>query len=147
MSEAHRAPSMTRSAAEQARKQRAKKQAARLKTERHAMSGIASRYSDRFQGRRTANGERYDRRSYTAAHKTLPFGTHVKITSKLNKRSVVVRINDRGPYARGRVLDLSDVAACGFNASAVHLTVRRTRHSPMNTPLDIAVQPAQVWVN
>ena len=79
--------------------------------ERHAVSGIASRYSDRFQGRRTANGERYDKRSYTAAHRTLPFGTKVKVINKRSKRSVIVRINDRGPYVKGRVLDLSDIAA------------------------------------
>jgi rare lipoprotein A len=75
------------------------------------MSGVASRYADRFQGRRTANGERYDQRSYTAAHKTLPFGTYLKVTNKRNKRSVIVRINDRGPHVKGRVLDLSTVAA------------------------------------
>lgn len=72
---------------------------------------MASRYSDRFQGRRTANGERYDRKSYTAAHRTLPFGTHVKVTNRRNKRSVVVRINDRGPHVKGRVIDLSHAAA------------------------------------
>ena len=121
MSEAHRVPSMTRSAVEQAHKQRAKKLGAHPKPKRYTVSGIASRYSDRFQGRRTANGERYDKRSYTAAHKTLPFGTHLKVTNKLNKRSVIVRINDRGPYARGRVLDLSDVAArkIGFHRTGL----------------------------
>ncbi len=52
-----------------------------------------------------------DQRSYTAAHRTLPFGTYLKVTNKRNKRTVIVRINDRGPHVKGRVLDLSEVAA------------------------------------
>jgi rare lipoprotein A len=92
-------------------KHRGKVQPARRSLGGHRLTGVASRYSDRFQGRRTANGERYDKRSYTAAHRTLPFGTQVKVTNKRNRRSVIVRINDRGPYVKGRVLDLSDIAA------------------------------------
>ena len=73
--------------------------------------GVASYYGRRFHGRRTANGERFDMHAMTAAHKTLPFGSRVRVTNPSNGRSVVVRINDRGPFARGRVIDLSRAAA------------------------------------
>ncbi|MBO0662240.1 septal ring lytic transglycosylase RlpA family protein [Jiella sp. MQZ9-1] len=76
-----------------------------------AKSGRASYYGTRFHGRRTANGERFNMNAMTAAHKTLPFGTKVRVTNRRNGKSVVVRINDRGPYARGRVIDLSKAAA------------------------------------
>lgn len=74
-------------------------------------TGVASYYGRRFHGRRTANGERFDMAAMTAAHKTLPFGTKVRVTNPRNGRSVIVRINDRGPYARGRTIDLSRAAA------------------------------------
>lgn len=76
-----------------------------------AASGVASWYGSKFHGRTTANGEKYDMNSLTAAHKTLPFGTKVKVTNTRNGKSVVVRINDRGPYAGKRVIDLSRSAA------------------------------------
>ncbi|MEC5408795.1 septal ring lytic transglycosylase RlpA family protein [Paraburkholderia sp. MPAMCS5] len=74
-------------------------------------SGRASWYGRGFHGRRTANGERYDMHALTAAHRTLPLGSYVRVTNPTTSRSVVVRINDRGPYARGRVIDLSMAAA------------------------------------
>ena len=74
-------------------------------------SGIASYYAKSLDGRRTASGERYDRQALTAAHRTLPFGSRVKVTNLDNGRSVVVRINDRGPYVEKRVIDLSYAAA------------------------------------
>jgi len=74
-------------------------------------AGQASYYADRFAGGRTANGERYDPRELTAAHRTLPFGARVRVTDPANGRSVVVRINDRGPHLAGRVVDLSRAAA------------------------------------
>ncbi len=74
-------------------------------------SGHASYYGARFAGRLTANGERFNPRHLTAAHRTLPFGSKVKVTNRRNGKSVVVRINDRGPYAKGRVIDLSKAAA------------------------------------
>jgi rare lipoprotein A len=77
----------------------------------HAQSGKASYYHDRFNGRRTASGARYNKNELSAAHKTLPLGTRVRVTDAHTGRSVVVRINDRGPYARGRVIDLSRAAA------------------------------------
>jgi rare lipoprotein A len=73
--------------------------------------GLASYYADKYQGRKTANGEIFDTAKLTAAHKTLPFGTRVRVTNLDNGRSVDVRINDRGPYVAGRVIDLSPAAA------------------------------------
>jgi rare lipoprotein A len=73
--------------------------------------GKASWYGKRYHGRTTANGERFDMNALTAAHKRLPFGTLVRVTNLSNKRSLVVRINDRGPYAGGRIIDLSRRAA------------------------------------
>ena len=73
--------------------------------------GGASWYARYFHGRRTANGERYDQNQLTAAHKTLPFGTVVRVRSEVNGKEVDVRINDRGPFVAGRVIDLSQAAA------------------------------------
>jgi rare lipoprotein A len=73
--------------------------------------GIASWYGRPFNGRRTASGEVFDMHKYTAAHKTLPFGTRLRVTNLRNGRQTLVRINDRGPYVVGREIDLSYVAA------------------------------------
>lgn len=73
--------------------------------------GMASYYGDAFRGRLTANGERFDPDALTAAHRTLPFGTCLRVENPANGRSVQVRVNDRGPYAQGRILDLSEAAA------------------------------------
>ncbi|SEK46072.1 septal ring lytic transglycosylase RlpA family protein [Halomonas daqiaonensis] len=73
--------------------------------------GVASYYSDRFQGRTTASGEPFDQQAFTAAHPSLPFGTKVVVTREDNGREVEVLINDRGPYAKGRIIDLSKRAA------------------------------------
>ncbi|GEP05633.1 hypothetical protein MOX02_36710 [Methylobacterium oxalidis] len=78
---------------------------------------MASWYGPGFHGRRTANGERFNTRALTAAHRTLPFGTRVRVTNQTNGRSVVVRINDRGPYAGGRVIDLSSASAQAIGVS------------------------------
>lgn len=74
-------------------------------------SGLASWYGDRLEGHRTASGEPFNPKLLTAAHPSLPFGTRVKVTNLRNQRSVVVRINDRGPYSGGRIIDLSRKAA------------------------------------
>jgi rare lipoprotein A len=74
-------------------------------------AGIASYYADKYHGRPTASGEIFDTSKLTAAHRTLPFGTMVKVTHQGNQRSVTVRINDRGPFVAGRVIDLSRSAA------------------------------------
>lgn len=73
----------------------------------HTESGKASFYAMKFQSRKTANGERFNQQSYTAAHNKLPFGTKIKVTNIKNGKSVIVRINDRGPFIAGRILDLS----------------------------------------
>jgi rare lipoprotein A len=74
-------------------------------------AGIASVYASKFQGRRTASGESYNSQALTAAHPSLPFGTVVRVTSLTNGKTVVVRINDRGPFIEGRIIDLSRTAA------------------------------------
>ncbi|MDN3643593.1 septal ring lytic transglycosylase RlpA family protein [Lutimonas halocynthiae] len=77
----------------------------------HTETGLASFYSDNLQGRMTANGDVYDKMKMTAAHRTLAFNTKIKVTNLENKKSVVVIINDRGPFVEGRILDLSRAAA------------------------------------
>lgn len=73
--------------------------------------GLASFYGKKFHGRKTASGERFNMYAMTAAHKGLPFGAKVRVTHLQNGRSVTVRINDRGPFAKGRIIDLSYAAA------------------------------------
>ncbi len=75
------------------------------------LRGLASWYGPGFNGRKTASGERFNQNAMTAAHRSLPFGTKVRVTNRNNGRSVVVRINDRGPFIRGRVIDVSAAAA------------------------------------
>jgi rare lipoprotein A len=74
-------------------------------------TGIASYYGEKYHGRQTANGEIFNMHELTAAHPKLKFGTKVKVTHLANQRSVTVRINDRGPFVKGRVIDLSQAAA------------------------------------
>lgn len=83
-------------------------------TSRGTEVGTASWYGPGFHGRPTASGEIYDQNAKTAAHRTLPLGTRVRVTALGSGRSVVVRINDRGPYKKGRVLDLSRAAAAAL---------------------------------
>lgn len=73
--------------------------------------GVASWYGDKFHGRKTSNGEIYDMHAMTAAHKTLPMNVHLKVTNLANNRSTVVRVNDRGPFVKNRIIDLSYSAA------------------------------------
>jgi peptidoglycan lytic transglycosylase len=84
-------------------------------------TGVASWYGEQFQGNRTANGEIYDMNGLTAASRTLPLGTKLKVTNLRNNRSLIVRINDRGPYIHNRSLDVSKAAArrLGFIASGL----------------------------
>jgi rare lipoprotein A len=86
---------------------------------RHIQSGQASWYGPGFHGKRTASGETFNTNALTAAHRTLPFGTRVKVVNKKTGRSVVVRINDRGPYAHGRVIDLSRASAQAIGITGV----------------------------
>lgn len=88
---------------------------------RSQAKGVASWYGPGFHGRRTSNGERYNQYSLTAAHRSLPFGTRVRVTNLRNGKSVIVRINDRGPFSHGRIIDLSAGAAqaVGLKSSGV----------------------------
>lgn len=76
-----------------------------------SFTGLASWYGKRFHGRRTASGERYDMTAFTAAHPNLPFGSRVRVTNLANDRSVVVIVNDRGPFVKTRLIDVSHAAA------------------------------------
>ena len=76
----------------------------------YKQTGMASCYAKKFQHRKTASGERFDNNAMTAAHKTLPFGTKVIVTNRKNGKKVTVRINDRGPFVKGRIIDLSRAA-------------------------------------
>jgi rare lipoprotein A len=77
----------------------------------HTQKGIASYYHDALHGRKTASGEVYNKRILSAAHKSLPLGTKVRVTKVSNGKSIVVRVNDRGPFVKGRIIDLSRRAA------------------------------------
>ena len=91
-------------------------------------SGKASWYGPGFHGRKTANGEIFNMNAMTAAHKTLPLGTWLQVENKKNGESLIVRVNDRGPYIKGRVLDLSRQAAVrlGLEEQGVgEVTIRR----------------------
>ena len=85
--------------------------AAQATAEADLGSGHASYYSNEFAGRRTASGELFDPADFTAAHRTVAFGTRVRVTNLGNGREVIVRVNDRGPWGRGRIIDLSYAAA------------------------------------
>ncbi|HPH36759.1 MAG TPA: septal ring lytic transglycosylase RlpA family protein [Sediminibacterium sp.] len=90
-------------------------------------TGMASFYADKYVGRKTSNGEKFKQNKLTAAHKTLPFGTKVKVTNLSNGQSVKVRINDRGPFIQGRIIDLSKKAAKKIdmvNAGVTKVTIR-----------------------
>ncbi len=73
--------------------------------------GKASYYGDDFHGKKTASGEIFNKWEFTCAHRTLPFGTRLVVTNLANKKAVVVRVNDRGPFVKGRIVDLSYAAA------------------------------------
>ncbi|STO54541.1 rare lipoprotein A [Canicola haemoglobinophilus] len=81
------------------------------KAKNYSKEGIASFYHNKFHGRKTANGEIFNNNAYTAAHKTLPLNSYVLVTNLRNNRKVIVRINDRGPFSKGRIIDLSRAAA------------------------------------
>ena len=80
-----------------------------------SQQGKASYYGARHHGRKTASGERFNKNALTAAHRSLPFGTVVRVTNLNNQQSIIVRINDRGPFAKGRIIDLSEQAAREIN--------------------------------
>jgi rare lipoprotein A len=96
--------------------------------------GLASWYGGKFQGRQTASGEIFDTNEFTAAHKTLAFGTIVKVTSLENDKSTVVRINDRGPFIPGRIIDLSRAAAATIGLAGTGVAKVRIEVLPADSP-------------
>lgn len=87
-------------------------------------AGNTSYYGNKFHGKRTASGSIFNMNAMTAAHKTLPFGTKVQVTNKKTKQSVIVKITDRGPFTRGRILDLSKGAAGKINCQLCTTTMK-----------------------
>ena len=118
----------------------------RVQATSQAVSGNASWYGPGFAGRLTANGEVFDPSQLTAAHKTLPFGTRVRVTNLNNGRSIDVRINDRGPFKPGRVIDLSRAAAerigmIGSGTAPVRLELLGTvADAPLQTAVDTSLE-------
>ena len=96
--------------------------------------GVASWYGRKFHGRRTANGERFDMHDMTAAHRTLPLPSRVRVTNLETGRSVIVRVNDRGPFKDGRIIDLSHAAARKLGISGIgKVEVRRLTHAEIRS--------------
>jgi rare lipoprotein A len=98
--------------------------------------GLASVYGKHFNGKSTASGERYDSRALTAAHRTLPLGTNIRVTNLENGKSVRVRINDRGPHVAGRIIDLSSSAAgaLGFSTGVARVRIEILGYSGRARP-------------
>lgn len=101
-----------------------------------AETGLAAYYHGAFQGRRTANGESFDHNGLTAAHKTLPFGTLVRVINLTNLRSVIVRVNDRGPLQKNRIIDLTRRAASALGFLARGMTSVKIEILPSNFSTD-----------
>jgi rare lipoprotein A len=102
-------------------------------------SGRASWYARRFEGHRTASGERYNASALTAAHRTLPLGSYARVTLLATSKSVVVRINDRGPFVKGRVIDLSYAAASSLgltHTASTQVRIERVRRTDVQTVAD-----------
>lgn len=113
--------------------------------------GLASWYGKKFHGRKTSNGENYDMYAMTAAHKTLPIGTWVKVRNLGNNREIIVRINDRGPFVRGRIIDLSYTGArkmgmVGPGTARVRVTAlgKATSYSK-KTRAPVTFTPVNYW--
>jgi rare lipoprotein A len=100
--------------------------------------GLASVYSEKLNGNRTASGERYDSGALTAAHRTLDLGTEIRVTNLDNGRSVRVRVNDRGPHVQGRIIDLSSSAAA---ALGMHSGVARVKLEILRLPSPAGAGP------
>lgn len=110
-------------------------------------TGEASWYGSNFHGKQTANGERFDQYDLTAAHRTLPFGSILKVVNKRNNQSVIIRINDRGPYAKSRIIDLSRKAAeiiDMINSGHAEVDIFLLNNSKLPTDLKIPHYTVQV---
>lgn len=108
------------------------------------LRGRASWYGRQHQGMRTSSGERFDRNQYTAAHKTLPFGTRLRVTNPQNGKSVVVRVSDRGPFRHQRILDLAEIAARPLNIVQQGAVSVVAEIVPETTPLGLTDAPADL---
>jgi len=106
--------------------------------------GVASWYGEPFHSRLTANGERYDMHAYTAAHRLYPFGTRLRVTNLENGRSVLVRINDRGPFVKNRIIDLSFSAATDLGMVPNGTT--RVRLERLSAPVSVAAEESAYTV-
>lgn len=105
----------------------------------HKVDGPASYYAKRFHGQMTANGERFNNLDYTAAHRTLPFHTFINVINKQNNYNIIVRVNDRGPYAGNRIIDLSEAAARrigGYHKGLVPVRLEVINYIQMTDELD-----------
>lgn len=109
--------------------------------------GIASWYGDPFHGRQTANGEIYNMYNISAAHKTLPFGTEVMVNNLKNGQRIKVRINDRGPFIKGRIIDLSYAAAQAINMSGIAPVQLQILKLPPHTRYSVQVGSFKVQRN
>lgn len=96
------------------------------------LTGYCSYYADKFNGRRTASGEKYNKNLFTAAHRTLPFNTVVMVTNLRNQKQVLVKINDRGPQKRSRILDISKAAA--IELDIIHSGVEKVKIEIVDVP-------------
>lgn len=112
-------------------------------------TGIASFYADKFEGRTTANGEKYRHSKLTAAHKTLPFGTFLRVKNLENNKEITVRVNDRGPFVEGRIIDLSKSAAKKLDfvsKGIVKVEIVSIRNSDMSkTPYSTLDRPSDEY--
>ena len=107
----------------------------------HMVQGKASYYAKKFQGRKTASGELFNNKDLTAAHRTLPFNTYVNVVNKINNSNVIVRVNDRGPFVKSRVIDLSESAARkigGYHRGLVPVHIEVLNILQMTPALDSA---------
>lgn len=107
-------------------------------------TGVASWYGEAFHGKKTANGESFDMRAMTAAHRKLPFGTFVTVTNLADGRSVVVRINDRGPFVAGRIIDLSKAAAMAIGLDRTGTALVEVRQAPAGSAVGPFPAPGRV---
>ena len=103
-------------------------------------SGKASYYSNDLHGRKMSNGERYDRNDFTCAHRTLPFGTRLRVTNTNNGKEVEVRVTDRGPYSHGRIVDLSYAAAREIGMIASGVAYIKVEVLPKETEIPYAAE-------
>jgi rare lipoprotein A len=108
------------------------------------LRGRASWYGRRFQGKRTSSGERFNRHEYTCAHKTLPFGTRLRVTNLLNGATVVVRVTDRGPFRHERIIDLAEVAARPLGIVDAGAATIVAEVVPAGTPLGLTETPTNL---